>query len=213
MADTTKQLIVSAFTQAFNKHFYNELVVGKLAHSELKNNINKGDEVDVTMPGLVTLFDYDGGDLPTAEAATLSTCKVKIDRGKAFHFELSEMEEKMISLLGGRAAEKIALDDISTGASNDLEVATKIAKDMVTVYGMSENLGPISLKTDDPNELLIYGEKIEDVIGAEVKILMDTAYNDAQKILLAHMDELNAVAKKLLEKEVISGREFYEIVG
>ena len=84
---------------------------------------------------------------------------------------------------------------------------------MVTVYGMSENLGPISLKTDDPNELLIYGEKIEDVIGAEVKILMDTAYNDAQKILLAHMDELNAVAKKLLEKEVISGREFYEIVG
>ena len=130
-----------------------------------------------------------------------------------YYISKTEMEEKMISLLGGRAAEKIALDDISTGASNDLEVATKIAKDMVTVYGMSENLGPISLKTDDPNELLIYGEKIEDVIGAEVKILMDTAYNDAQKILLAHMDELNAVAKKLLEKEVISGREFYEIVG
>ena len=130
-----------------------------------------------------------------------------------YYISKTEMEEKMISLLGGRAAEKIALDDISTGASNDLEVATKIAKDMVTVYGMSENLGPVSLKTDDPNELLIYGEKIEDVIGAEVKILMDTAYNDAQKILLAHMDELNAVAQKLLEKEVISGREFYEIVG
>ena len=93
---TTKQMIVNAFSKAFNKHFYNELVVGKLAHSELKAKINKGDEVDVTMPGLVTLFDYDGGDLPNAEAAKVSTCKVKIDRGKAFHFELSEMEEKMI---------------------------------------------------------------------------------------------------------------------
>ena len=92
----SKQLIATAFTKAFNKHFYNELVIGKLAHSELKNNINKGDEVDVTMPGLLTLFDYDGGDLPNAEMATLSTCKVKIDRGKAFHFELSEMEEKML---------------------------------------------------------------------------------------------------------------------
>lgn len=91
-----KQMIVNAFEKAFNKHFYNELVVGKLAHSEMKARINKGDEVDVTMPGLVTLFDYDGGNLPNAETATISTCKVKIDRGKAFHFELSEMEEKML---------------------------------------------------------------------------------------------------------------------
>ena len=93
---TTKQMIVNAFNKAFNKHFYNELVVGKLAHAEFKDNISKGDEVDITMPGLVTLFDYDGGDLPNPEAATLSTCKVKIDRGKAFHFELNEMEEKML---------------------------------------------------------------------------------------------------------------------
>lgn len=91
-----KQLIVNAFTKAFNKYFYNELVIGKLAHSEMKDAINKGDEVDITMPGIVTLFDYDGGNLPNAEAATLSTCKVKIDKGKAFHFELSEMEEKML---------------------------------------------------------------------------------------------------------------------
>ena len=148
--------------------------------------------------------------IPRGVAGGYTMYKTNEDK---YYISKTEMEEKMISLLGGRAAEKIALDDISTGASNDLEVATKIAKDMVTVYGMSENLGPISLKTDDPNELLIYGEKIEDVIGAEVKILMDTAYNDAQKILLAHMDELNAVAQELLEKEVISGREFYEIVG
>ena len=148
--------------------------------------------------------------IPRGVAGGYTMYKTNEDK---YYISKTEMEEKMISLLGGRAAEKIALDDISTGASNDLEVATKIAKDMVTVYGMSENLGPVSLKTDDPNELLIYGEKIEDVIGAEVKILMDTAYNDAQKILLAHMDELNAVAQKLLEKEVISGKEFYEIVG
>ena len=139
--------------------------------------------------------------IPRGVAGGYTMYKTNEDK---YYISKTEMEEKMISLLGGRAAEKIALDDISTGASNDLEVATKIAKDMVTVYGMSENLGPVSLKTDDPNELLIYGEKIEDVIGAEVKILMDTAYNDAQKILLAHMDELNAVAQKLLEKEVIS---------
>ena len=93
---TQKQLIVNAFSKAFNKHFYNELVIGKLAHSEMKPAISKGDEVDITMPGMVALFDYDGGDLPTAEAATVSTCKVKIDHGKAFHFELSEMEEKML---------------------------------------------------------------------------------------------------------------------
>lgn len=106
---TTKQMIVSAFTKAFNKHFYNELVVGKLAHAELKDNISKGDEVDITMPGLVTLFDYDGGDLPNAEAATLSTCKVKIDKGKAFHFELNEMEEKMLQKTSCNAEAQVEL--------------------------------------------------------------------------------------------------------
>lgn len=93
---TAKQMIADAFSKAFGKHFYDELVIGKLAHSELKDNLNKGDEVDITMPGLVTLFDYDGSTLPNPETATISTCKVKIDRGKAFHFELTEMEEKML---------------------------------------------------------------------------------------------------------------------
>ena len=106
---TTKQMIVNAFTRAFNKHFYNELVIGQLAHSEMKDKIRKGDEVDITMPGLVTMFDYDGGDLPTAETATVSTCKVKIDRGKAFHFELSEMEEKMIEQASPDADNQVLL--------------------------------------------------------------------------------------------------------
>ena len=109
---TTKQMIVDAFTKAFDKHFYNELVIGKLAHSEVKDNVKKGDEVNITMPGMVTLFDYDGGDLPTAETATISTCKVKLDRGKAFHFELSEMEEAMLqnSQVDGKSQVEIAKD-------------------------------------------------------------------------------------------------------
>ena len=104
---TTKQMIVNAFSKAFDKHFYNELVIGQLAHSEQKDNVQKGDEVNITMPGMVTLFDYDGGDLPTAETATISTCKVKMDRGKAFHFELSEMEEKMLEKAGADSKDQI----------------------------------------------------------------------------------------------------------
>ena len=121
----------------------------------------------------------------------------------------TEMEERLIALLGGRAAEKIALNDISTGASNDIEVATKIAKNMVTVYGMSDVVGTISINTEkDPYELQMLGEKYTDAIGAEVKILLDTAYAKAQKIILEHMDKLHAVAKTLLEKETITEEEF-----
>ena len=107
----TKQMIVDAFNKAFDKHFYNELVIGQLAHSESKPDVNKGDEVNITMPSIVSLFDYDGGDLPTAETATVSICKVKLDRGKAFHFELSEMEEKMLgACTNEKEASEIALD-------------------------------------------------------------------------------------------------------
>ena len=124
----------------------------------------------------------------------------------------SEMEEKLIALLGGRAAEKLVLDDISTGASNDLEVATNIARDMITVYGMSDTIGPISLKdSENPNQMILYGEKMQDAIGAEIKILIDTAYRNAQKLLIEHRDKLDAVANVLLEKEKITEKEFYEI--
>lgn len=124
----------------------------------------------------------------------------------------TEMEERLIALLGGRAAEKIALNDISTGASNDIEVATQIAKDMVTVYGMSDVVGTISINTEkDPYELQLLGEKYADAIGAEVKILLDNAYSQAQKIILAHMDKLNEVAQKLLKQETINEKEFEEI--
>ena len=125
-----------------------------------------------------------------------------------YYISKTEMEEKLVALLGGRAAEKIALNDISTGASNDIEVATEIAKDMVTVYGMSDNVGPICLKQKEPYENRILGENIDDVIGAEVKRMIDVAYKRAQEIILAHMDKLQQVAERLLEKEIISAEEF-----
>lgn len=133
----------------------------------------------------------------------------KTDEDK-FYISKTEMEEKLIALLGGRAAEKLALNDISTGASNDIEVATKIARDMVTIYGMSDKVGPISLKTDSPYELQIFGENIEDVVGKEIKKLIDEAYNKAQQILKEHRPILDAVAQVLIIQETISKEEFEE---
>ena len=125
-----------------------------------------------------------------------------------YYISKTEMEEKLVALLGGRAAEKIALDDISTGASNDIQVATEIAKDMVTVYGMSDKLGPLFLKTNDPYEMQIFGENMEDIVGIETKKLIDEAYRKAQDIITHNMDKLEAVATRLLEKEIISAEEF-----
>ncbi len=133
----------------------------------------------------------------------------KTDEDK-FYISKTEMEEKLIALLGGRVAEQVALDDISTGASNDLEVATKLARDMIMVYGMSEKIGPISLKVDDVRELEFYGNEIQDEVGKEIKRLIDTAYSRAVQILNANRDKLDAVAQRLLEKETISQREFEE---
>ena len=120
------------------------------------------------------------------------------------------MEEKLVALLGGRVAEKLAINDISTGASNDIEVATKIAKDMVTVYGMSDVVGTISLKTDNPYELQLFGQNIEDIVGKEIKKFIDEAYKKAELILSQNMNILHEVANKLLVKETITTNEFEE---
>ena len=125
-----------------------------------------------------------------------------------FYVSKTELLEKMVALMGGRAAEKIALNEISTGASNDIEVATGIAKDMLTVYGMDDKLGPISLKVDDPYQLQIFGEKVIDEVGNQIQVLIDTAYRTAQEILSANMNILDAVAMTLLEKEKITSEEF-----
>lgn len=131
----------------------------------------------------------------------------KSDEDKYYIYK-TEMQEKLIALLGGRAAEKLVLDDISTGASNDIEVATKIARDMVTKYGMSDTLGPIDFQGQEPYEIQMFGENIGDKIGLEVKRLIDTAYNDAQTLLKEHRDKLDLIANALLEKEKVNEEEF-----
>ena len=132
----------------------------------------------------------------------------KTDEDK-FYISKTEMKERLVALLGGRAGEKLALDDISTGARNDIQVATQIARDMITVYGMSDVLGPISLEKDEREyEFLPFGQNINDCIGVEVKKLIDEAYKEAQRILSENMDKLHAITNRLLEKEIISSEEF-----
>ena len=126
------------------------------------------------------------------------------------------MEEQIVSLLGGRVAESLILNDISTGASNDIERATQIARSMVTVYGMSERLGTIMFGGDhgevflgrDLAQTKNYSEETASIIDEEVKVIIDKAYNSARQILSANIDKLHIVAGILLEKEKIDGEEF-----
>lgn len=136
----------------------------------------------------------------------------KSDEDK-YYISKTEMKEKLVALLGGRAAEKLILDDISTGASNDIEVATQIAREMVTKYGMSDNLGPIDFQGKEQNDMFVFGENIGDKIGAEVKSLIDEAYSNAQKLLIEHRDKLDIIAQTLLAKEKINEQEFRNIFG
>ena len=131
----------------------------------------------------------------------------------------TEMLENIVSLLGGRASEELVLGDISTGASNDIERATQIAKAMVTKYGMSDRIGTITLGSDN-DEVFIgrdwgheksYSEETAGIIDEEVKRIIDNAYVEAKEILTAHRDKLDKVAEVLVEKEKITGEEFDEI--
>ena len=129
-----------------------------------------------------------------------------------YYISKTEMLEKLIALLGGRAAEKIVIKDISTGASNDLEVATEIAKNMIVTYGMNEKIGPISINLEkDPYQMQLFGENVENEIGQEIRRLVDNAYVEAQNILIAHIDKLHELAQLLIEKEVISAEEFEKL--
>ena len=131
----------------------------------------------------------------------------------------TEMEENIVSLLGGRVAEKLILDDISTGASNDIERATQISKAMVTKYGMSERVGTITFGADQEEVFLgrdlahakDYSEETAAIIDEEVKKIVDAGYERATNILKEHIDKLHAVAKVLMEKEKIDGDEFDKI--
>ena len=131
----------------------------------------------------------------------------------------TEMEEHLVHLLGGRVAEKLKLDDISTGAQNDLQRVSQVTKAMVTKYGMSEKLGPMTFGSGDDEVFLgkdfaskrDYSEEVASRVDREIKRFVDDAYEAAIKILEEHSEQLEAVAQALLKMETINGFQFEKI--
>jgi len=130
-----------------------------------------------------------------------------------------QMEDQITQMLGGRVAEALVLGDISTGAQNDIERATKIARKMVTHYGMSDKLGPMTYGSDD-EEVFIgrdlgrtrnYSEEVAASIDNEMKTLIDIGYHKAEKLLNDNMNKLHKVAEALIENETLDGKEFEEV--
>lgn len=156
-----------------------------------------------------------------------------IPRGQAGGFTMSlpvkdksyvsknEMYENIVVLLGGRVAEKLILDDISTGASNDLERATSTARNMVTRYGFSDNLGPVVYGQGDHEVFLgrdytntpSYSDNVAAEIDNEIRTLIESAFIDAEKILNEHMDKLHVVAKYLMKYEKVDGATFEKLMN
>ena len=131
-----------------------------------------------------------------------------------------EMEENIVTLLGGRVAESLILDDISTGASNDIERATKLARSMVTRYGFSEKLGPIVYGQDD-GEIFLgrdlgttrnYSEEVAAEIDGEIRRIIGSAYASARTILSEHIDQLHMIAQYLIRNEKINGSTFIQLM-
>ncbi len=151
-----------------------------------------------------------------------------IPRGRAGGYTLSlpendkdymskqEMLGDLVTLLGGRIAEQIVFDDITTGASNDIQRASKIARNMVTKYGMSDTLGPITYGSDNDEVFLgmsysqnrDYSEEVAAQIDKEVRAIIDNAYKRCESFLMEHREQLDRVAMALFDKEKLSGEEF-----
>ncbi len=136
------------------------------------------------------------------------------------YVSMMEMREEIVTLLGGRVAEKLILDDISTGASNDLERATATARNMITRYGFSENLGPVVYGSDQ-NEVFLgrdfgstknYSEQVAAEIDAEIRAYVEAGYKKAEELLTEHMDQLHKVAQYLIEHEKIDGPDFEKLM-
>jgi cell division protease FtsH len=129
--------------------------------------------------------------------------------------------ERLSGLLGGRAAEEIIFREVTTGAQNDLERATALARQMVAAYGMSESIGLVScvqrksafLPGQDGQFQRDCSEATARDIDEEVKVILDQAYAKAKQILSAHRDQIEKIATELLNKESLDAREFYRLVG
>ncbi len=157
---------------------------------------------------------YSVSIIPTGVGAAGYTMPLP-DKDEMFMTKGKMLHNIMVSL-GGRIAEEIIFDDITTGAASDIKKATKVARKMVTSFGMSENIGVISYDEDD-DEVFIgrdlahtraYSEKVAGEIDSEVKAIVDDCYARAKAIIMSHEDILHKAAKLLLEKEKISGQEF-----
>ncbi|MBE3579896.1 MAG: ATP-dependent zinc metalloprotease FtsH [Caldanaerobacter subterraneus] len=136
-----------------------------------------------------------------------------------YYMSKSEMMDEIVHLLGGRAAEKLVLNDISTGAQNDIERATNIARKMVTEYGMSDRLGPMTFGTKSEEVFLgrdlgrtrNYSEEVAAEIDREIRRIIEEAYKRAESLLQENIDKLHRVAKALMEKEKLNGEEFEKV--
>jgi cell division protease FtsH len=136
-----------------------------------------------------------------------------------YYMSKSEMMDEIVHLLGGRVAESLVLNDISTGAQNDIERATNIARKMVTEYGMSERLGPMTFGTKSEEVFLgrdlgrtrNYSEEVAAEIDREIKRIIEEAYKRAESLLKENIDKLHRVAKALIEKEKLNGEEFEKV--
>ena len=155
--------------------------------------------------------------IPRGRALGLTWTQPKEDSN---HLTRNEMYEQIVGLLGGRVAEALFLKDISTGASNDIDRASKLARDMVSRYGMCESLGTVSYTGGD--ELFIgrdyekvkgYSEKVAGTIDDEVKVLMDKAYDHCREILTRDADKLQKIVEFLLEKETMTGQQFADCMA
>ncbi len=146
---------------------------------------------------------------------------ISLPREDVFTKSKTVMNEDIVSLLGGRVAERLVLNDISTGASNDIQRASQTARDMVMKYGMSDELGPISFVSDHDEVFLgrdfaskrTYSEEIAGKIDAEVRKIIETANQRCEKILTDNMDKLHEIANFLLEKETMEAEDFYALFG
>ncbi len=141
---------------------------------------------------------------------------ISLPENDAMHMKKQKLLDNIAGLLGGRAAEKVVLDDICTGATNDIERATELARKMVTEFGMSELLGPMTFGAD-AQEVFIgrdfgrtrnYSEEVAAAIDKEIRSIIDAAYERAQKIIIEHRAAFDHITKALLEKETLKGEEF-----
>ncbi|MDR0424125.1 MAG: zinc metalloprotease, partial [Clostridiales Family XIII bacterium] len=153
--------------------------------------------------------------IPRGRAGGFTMILPKEDK---YYMTRTKMMENIVHLLGGRVAEKLTLNDISTGASNDISRATEIAREMVTKYGFSDKLGPVNYSSAD--EVFLgkdfstrknYSEEIASEIDAEIRNIIEEAYTNAEKILNEYSEELKIIAESLLEAETLDGEQFEEL--